>query len=97
MHSAVNVEALKGGIRMTLPEKGVVVGPGEGRVLLPGRWWLPLGAADTPGGTALLEMVLPPGTQAPRPHLHHHTDEVWYVLDGRLTFHMGEFSSKLER
>ena len=74
---------------MTVPEDGVVVGPGDGQVLLPGRWWLPLRAADTPGGAALLEMVLPPGTRAPRSHLHHGTDEVWYVLDGRLTLRVG--------
>ena len=75
--------------RITLPDEGLVVGPGDGQELLPGRWWLPLRAADTPGGAALLEMVLPPGTRAPRSHLHHGTDEVWYVLDGRLTLRVG--------
>ena len=74
---------------MTVPEDGVVVRPGDAQALLPGRWWLPLRATDTPGGTAMLEVVLPPGARAVPPHVHRHTDEVWYILDGRLTLQVG--------
>jgi len=38
---------------------------------------------------AMLEVVLPAGARAVQPHVHHHTDEVWYILDGRLTLQVG--------
>jgi mannose-6-phosphate isomerase-like protein (cupin superfamily) len=79
---------------VTATEGGIVVGPGEGKLLLKDRWWLPLGAADTPGGLAIMEAFLPPGARATRIHVHHNTDEVWYILDGRLTFRIG--SQQLE-
>jgi mannose-6-phosphate isomerase-like protein (cupin superfamily) len=79
---------------MTATEGGIVVGPGEGKLLLPNRWWLPLDAADTPGGMAIMEALLPPGARPTRIHTHRNTDEVWYILDGRLTFRIG--SQQLE-
>ena len=79
---------------MTARQDGIVVGPGEGQVLLRDRWWLPLRAADTPGGLSMMDVVLPPGARPTRPHRHRRTDEVWYILDGRLTFRIG--SQQLE-
>ena len=36
-----------------------------------------------------MEAVLPPGARATRIHRHHETDEIWYILDGQLTFRIG--------
>ena len=44
---------------------------------------------DTGGRFGLLEMVLPQGREPSR-HLHRHDDEGFYVLEGRLTFYVGE-------
>jgi quercetin dioxygenase-like cupin family protein len=71
---------------MTAFNGGKVVGPGKGTLLLNGRWWLPVQPNDTPGRLAIMEAVLPPGSRAPRIHRHHETDEIWYILDGQLTF-----------
>jgi hypothetical protein len=51
---------------MTATEGGIVVGPGEGKLLLPDRWWLPLGAADTSGGMAIMEALPPPAARPTR-------------------------------
>jgi mannose-6-phosphate isomerase-like protein (cupin superfamily) len=74
---------------MTTFEGGKVVRPGTGKLLLNGRWWLPLQPTDTPGGLAIMEALLPPGARAIRIHRHHETDEIWYILDGQLTFRIG--------
>ena len=74
---------------MTTIEGAIVLGPGEGDLLLKGRWWLPLQPGDTPGGMAMMEAILAPGTRATRTHRHHTTDEIWYILDGTLTFRLG--------
>ncbi len=44
---------------------------------------------DTGGRFGLLEMVVPKGREPSR-HLHRHDDEGFYVLEGRLTFYVGE-------
>ncbi len=74
---------------MTTVEGGQGVRPGAGKLLLNGRWWLPLQPTDTPGGLAIMEALLPPGARATRIHRHHETDEIWYILDGQLTFRIG--------
>jgi mannose-6-phosphate isomerase-like protein (cupin superfamily) len=70
-------------------QDGIVVGAGEGKVLLKDRWWLAVQASDTPGGTAIMENLRPAGAAANRPHRHNHHDEIWYVLDGHVTFRLG--------
>ena len=44
---------------------------------------------QTGGRLAIAEVVAPEGTGSPK-HLHHHEDEAWYVIDGELTFFLGE-------
>lgn len=44
---------------------------------------------DTGGRFGLMEMVAPKGREPSR-HLHHHDDEGFYVLEGNLTFYVGE-------
>jgi mannose-6-phosphate isomerase-like protein (cupin superfamily) len=71
-------------------QRGIVVGAGEGRILLQDRWTLNVQASDTPGGTAIMENARPAGAPANRPHRHNHHDEIWYVLEGHVTFRLGD-------
>jgi len=48
-----------------------------------------IGRADTDGRLGLLEIVVPPGLGSPW-HVHPEEDEWFYVLDGNLTFYVGE-------
>ena len=48
-----------------------------------------LGGDDTQGGFSVVDHRMPAGF-APPPHLHHGTDEAFYVLDGRLEGFCGE-------
>ena len=47
------------------------------------------GSEETDGRFGLIEMVAPRGREPSR-HLHHNDDEGFYVLDGRVTFYVGE-------
>jgi quercetin dioxygenase-like cupin family protein len=59
------------------------------------RWWGPglavikAGAADTGGQMTIVEVTEPPGAEAPL-HVHHKEDEAFWVLDGDVTFQIGE-------
>ena len=48
-----------------------------------------IGRADTNGQYGLLEIVVPAGHGSPW-HVHPEEDEWFYVLDGQLTFYVGE-------
>ncbi len=48
-----------------------------------------IGKADTNGSFGLLEIVVPPGLGSPW-HVHPEEDEWFYVLDGNLTFYVGD-------
>jgi quercetin dioxygenase-like cupin family protein len=48
-----------------------------------------MGRADTGGELGLLEIVVPVGHGSPW-HVHPEEDEWFYVLDGELTFYVGE-------
>jgi quercetin dioxygenase-like cupin family protein len=43
---------------------------------------------QTAGGLAVAEVSAPKGAGSPR-HWHHCEDEAWYILDGQLTFWLG--------
>jgi quercetin dioxygenase-like cupin family protein len=47
------------------------------------------GSDDTGGRFGLMEMVAPKGLEPSR-HLHYHDDEGFYVLEGDVTFYVGE-------
>ena len=66
------------------------LGPGEGRPI-PGREEVVLKAtgADTGGAVAFLEATTAPG-DGPAPHIHHESDELFYVLEGQMRFRVGE-------
>lgn len=45
--------------------------------------------ADTDGSYAQFEAIVPPGG-GPPPHIHLREEEGFYILDGEITFHIGE-------
>ena len=60
------------------------------------RWWLGVTLAtikatgkETGGRYTLVEVVEPEGEVAPL-HVHHNEDEAFWVLEGELTFQVGE-------
>jgi mannose-6-phosphate isomerase-like protein (cupin superfamily) len=66
------------------PSEGLkLAGPG-GRSIL-----LKAGSTETRGAYSLLKFTAPPGSPWSTHHIHTAT-EAWYVLDGELTFRLGE-------
>jgi quercetin dioxygenase-like cupin family protein len=59
------------------------------------RWWFgalaefKATAADTGGLLSIVEVTEHPGAEAPL-HVHHRDDEAFWVLDGSLTFEVGD-------
>ena len=47
-------------------------------------------AEDALGAMGLVEYTAPPGFPGPPPHLHEHTWDAYYVLDGRLSVRLGD-------
>jgi mannose-6-phosphate isomerase-like protein (cupin superfamily) len=77
---------------MTTEDGGLFVGPGDGHTLtnpIGGRMVLKASDQETGGAYSLHENTLPPRSPGPRPHIHHHHDEAFYVLEGELTMRMG--------
>jgi quercetin dioxygenase-like cupin family protein len=69
---------------------------GEGEA----RWWLGITLAtikatgkETEGRYTLVDVVEPEGAEAPL-HVHHREDEAFWVLEGELTFEVGEETIK---
>ena len=56
---------------------------------LGGRFTTLADTGDTAGAFALIEALAGPGTEPPL-HVHHREHEAWYVLDGQLTFRVGD-------
>ena len=59
------------------------------------RWWFGLlavvkaAAADTGGRLTIVEITAPPGLEAPL-HVHHRDDEGFWILEGDVTFEVGD-------
>ena len=78
---------------MVLEGGGIVVPPGGGNSLAyprGGRLDLKVGGAETGGAYALLEFTIPPGGTGSPPHYHVATEEALYLVEGELTFQLGE-------
>ena len=73
-----------------LLQGGIILGPGEGRPI-PGAETITLKATseETGGSVGFLEATSSPGTGPPR-HIHHGCDELFYVLEGRFLFLVGD-------
>lgn len=70
---------------------GFVVPPGGGRSVwsLGGRFTEKLPGDAVDGRLSILEVLATRAAEPPR-HIHHREDELWYVLDGQMTFQVGE-------
>ena len=70
---------------------GFLVRPGEGESVwsIGGRFTRKAGGDDSAGRLSILEAVVT-RTSEPRRHIHHREDEAFYVLDGQLSFHVGD-------
>lgn len=59
------------------------------------RWWfgalaeIKATAADTGGQMTIVEVTEPPGAEAPL-HVHHRDDEAFWILEGDVTFEVGD-------
>lgn len=71
--------------------KPVAVSTDEGEA----RWWfgslavIKATAADTGGQMTIVEITESPGTEAPL-HVHHREDEGFWILEGDVTFEVGD-------
>ena len=65
--------------------------PGEGRTIaVVGDVYRFLATGEETGGKyAMWEAIVPPGG-GPPPHIHRREEEAFYVLDGEITFQIGE-------
>ena len=65
--------------------------PGEGRSVwsLGARFTIKADEAQTGGRFGLVEALAWQASEPPR-HIHHREDEAWYILDGQMTFHVGD-------
>lgn len=77
---------------MTTEDGSLFVGPNDGKVLMNpigGRMVIKASDQETSGGYSLHENILPAGSPGPRPHIHRHHEESFYVLEGALTMRVG--------
>jgi quercetin dioxygenase-like cupin family protein len=73
-------------------DAGVFVGPEGGKALvnpIGGRMVAKLSDEDTGGAYSIHDNTIPPGSPGPRPHVHRHHEEAFYVLEGELTVQVG--------
>lgn len=68
-----------------------VLPPGAGRSVwsLGGRFTEKLAGELVDGRVSIVEALATRQAEPPR-HIHHREDELWYVVDGRMTFHVGD-------
>src|SRR5216683_5627406 len=87
---AITVEPVlisRGKLAMDMPNIVVPSGQAPGS---PGRSFSPkLRGGETGGSIMMFEETIPAGTKSTF-HLHHHSDEVAYVLSGEVTFKIGD-------
>ena len=69
----------------------VVVRSGEGASVwsLGGRFTVKLDRDGSEGRFAVVEALAFRSTEPPL-HIHHHEDEAWFILDGKMTFYVGD-------
>jgi quercetin dioxygenase-like cupin family protein len=67
----------------------IAVPPGQASTSLGRSFSLKLRGGETGGSIMMFEETVPAGTKSTF-HLHHHSDEVAYVLSGELTFLVGD-------
>jgi quercetin dioxygenase-like cupin family protein len=68
------------------------VGPHDGKELpnpIGGRMVVKVRDEDTAGAYSIHDNSIPPDSPGPRPHIHRHHEEAFYVLEGELTVRVG--------
>jgi len=73
-------------------EEGFFVGPDDGEALtnpIGGRMVNKIRDEHTGGAYSIHDNTIPPGAPGPRPHIHRHHEEAFYVLEGELTVRVG--------
>ncbi len=72
--------------------KPIVLRPGEGERLELGRSSVVFkaDAEATDSRFALIDTTIEPGFPGPKPHVHHHTLDMFFVLEGTLTMQLGD-------
>ncbi len=77
---------------MSTEDGGLFVGPGDGKEIpnpIGGRMVVKVRDEDTGGVYSIHDNTIPPGSPGPRPHIHRHHEEAFYVLEGELTVRVG--------
>ncbi len=77
---------------MASKDRVLARGPGEGKTLSVGGNKIIFKAVkeETEGAYGLLEYTAAPKFAGPPRHIHRHTEEGFYLLEGELTFRVGE-------
>src|SRR5438309_3880745 len=72
-------------------KQGIIKEPGEGRTIaVVGDVYRFLATGDDMNGKyAMCEAIVPPGG-GPPPHVHSREEEAFYILEGEITFRIGE-------
>src|SRR5215218_1289949 len=77
---------------MSTEDGNLFVGPHDGKELpnpIGGRMVVKVRDEDTAGAYSIHDNSIPPGSPGPRPHIHRHHEEAFYVLEGELTVRVG--------
>jgi uncharacterized cupin superfamily protein len=76
---------------MTIDTALLTLSPGTGEVLwfLDTRMIIKATASTTNGQIGLVEAVVPPGHSPPL-HIHHADDEIFWIIEGNLTYRCGD-------
>jgi quercetin dioxygenase-like cupin family protein len=77
---------------MSTEDGGFFVGPDDGVTLtnpIGGQMVAKVRDEYTGGAYSIHDNVIPPGSPGPRPHLHRHHEEAFYVIEGELTVRVG--------
>jgi len=77
------------GSEQTLQPAVVRKGEGAARWFFGGLVEIKATAADTGGRMTIVEVTEPPGSEAPL-HVHHRDDEGFWILEGDVTFEVGD-------
>src|ERR1700682_1308174 len=69
----------------------LTLSPGTGEVVwfLDSRMTIKAGASETLGRFGLVEALVPPGN-SPALHIHHAEDEIFWIIEGHLTYRCGD-------
>jgi quercetin dioxygenase-like cupin family protein len=75
--------------KLAMATQGIVVPPGQDQVSPSRSFSLKLRGGETGDSIMIFEETIPAGTKSTL-HLHHDSDEVAYVLNGEITFLIGD-------